>query len=512
MKKEKRVCRECMQKIEGEFVEIDGEYVCQNCFDEKYFYCDDCGEVELRDNGIWIEDCDSLVCEDCAENNYYRCEDCGNYFSNTTYISNYGEVCEHCYEYGDYGYCESCENCYHTDDLHWSDRDDCYYCDDCYEDDENGELYCYHSFRDWHLFKGTNEENVPYYIGKEIELEPKNNYCLSEVIEIMHRYINGVGMEDGSLNSGGVEVVTHPESWQYLLENKDNYKNFFDEMERLGYGDAGHTGLHFHITRPNDNVIARIVVILESFKEEIKKLSRRNGDFHWSKFFSDNESAPSEKIKYQSTKYLKDKYINTWHDRYVALNLQNEKTIEFRFFNGANNFEEFWGALQFIHNIMEVALDETRELNTITWQELIVGDELIEQAKKQEVFGIDKLAKDTSEVVEKLEKIKENTKEEVKKTLKNFIRYITKELESKRLEIINRNDITEIETKSSNFVNELSSNLRYLQNITWLYKKVDEVNFEAFKRYAEEYKQDKYDRYFKQINKAFDNFEKEINE
>ena len=374
MKKEKqKICAKCGEIIEGESVEIDGEYVCQNCFDEYYFVCEDCGKIEDRDNGYWIKDSEILVCEDCARNNYYRCEDCGDYFSQTTYIEHYGEVCEHCYEYNNYGYCESCDRCYCGDELNYSERHDCYYCDDCYEGDSDEYLYDYHEFDDWQLFKGANEENAPYYIGKEIELEPKNNYCMDNVMEIMNRYLNAVGMEDGSLNSGGIEVVTHPESWQYLLEHKDNYKNFFDNMEHLEYGDAGHTGLHFHVSRPNENVISRIIVLIESFKEEIQKLSRRGNDFHWCKFISDTETSDSEKIKYQSTKYIKDKYIGAWHDRYVALNLQNNNTIEFRFFNGANNFEEFWGALQFIHNIMELALDENRDLNTINWLELIYG-------------------------------------------------------------------------------------------------------------------------------------------
>lgn len=519
MKKEKRVCRECMQKIEGEFVEIEGEYVCQNCFDEKYFYCDDCGKIELRDNGIWIEDSEMLVCEDCAENNYYRCEDCGNYYSSTTYITNYGEVCEHCFDWENYGYCESCENYYHTDDLHWSDRHDCYYCDDCYEEDDE-ELYGYHEFRDWQLFNGKNEINAPYYIGKEIELEPKNNYCLHEVLEIMNRYINGVGMHDGSLNDGGVEVVTHPESWQYLLENKENYKNFFDEMERLHYGDAGNTGLHFHVSRPNDNVIARIIVILESFKDEIKKLSRRNGNFSWSKFLTDYERDSLEKVKYQSMKYLKEDYLTKCHDRYLALNLNNSKTIEFRFFNGANNFEEFWGALQFIHNIMEVALDETRELNTITWNELIVGDELIEQAKKQEVYNIDKVARDTTDITEKLEKIKLETKEEIRKTLKNFIRYITREMESKKLEILDKNDINGIELTSHNYINELSNDLRFLEVITSAYRNLDNASLNSTKERIKNIKEcdtkyynkeNKYNNYFKQIEKTFNKLESEVN-
>ena len=109
MKKEKKkICARCGEIIRGESVEIScGEYVCQDCFDEYYFICEDCGKIEDRDNGYWIKDSEILVCEDCVNNNYYRCEDCGDYFRNTTYIESYGEVCERCLD--NYGYCEGCD-------------------------------------------------------------------------------------------------------------------------------------------------------------------------------------------------------------------------------------------------------------------------------------------------------------------------------------------------------------------------------------------------------------------
>lgn len=293
MKNEKIVCSKCGQVIDYDDYKIsEGEYVCQDCFDEYYFYCDDCGKVEERDNSYYVEDEDKLVCDECIQN-YCLCEDCGNYFRDTIYVNGVGEVCRNCFDRGNYGYCEGCDECYHYDDLHYSERNDCYYCDSCYDDygyDDDDLLYEYHAFNDWQLYKAPNEENVPYYIGKEIELEPKGYSDLESVISTMNEYIHAVGMHDGSLNSGGVEVVTHPESWLYLQSMKENYRKFFEEMESLRYGDDGNTGLHFHVTRPNDNVISRVIVLLESFKDEIKKLSRRNGDFHWAHFFSDNNN------------------------------------------------------------------------------------------------------------------------------------------------------------------------------------------------------------------------------
>lgn len=514
----KKICKNCNNVIEGEFVEVDGEYVCQDCFDEYYFYCEDCGRIEELDYGYWIEGDEKMICSDCADNNYHTCEDCGRLVADGDHywINNgrgdYYAVCDNCFDRGYYHCCDNCGDYFYEDNMHF--RNDYCYCDSCYEE-EREEIYDYHGFDDWNLFKSNNEEKPKYYIGKEIELEPDGYSDISGVVEAIEKNINAVAMEDGSLNSGGVEVVTHPESWQYLLEHKQNYINFFDDMKKLEYKNCGGCGLHFHVSRPNEDIIARVIVLLESFKEEIKKLSRRT-DYklnRWSHFLSDGDISNDEKLKYQSTKYIKEEYVNKYHDRYLALNLNNSNTIEFRFFDGANNFEEFWGALQFIHNLMEIAFDEEKDINTIKWADLIEGEELINQAEKQGVLNVDKLAKDTSEVIENIEKIKQETKEQIKKTLNNMIRYINREMANKKLDTIKASKIDEIETKSKDFMGKLIDDLRYLDNVIFLYKMVDNYTINNTKQETEHLKNignKKYDRYFKQIEKTIEKYEKEM--
>ena len=521
-----KICDKCGEKIDITcdsyyYDENYDIYVCDDCFDDYYIRCEDCGEVVEKEDATYIDDDDKWVCQDCLENNYFLCEHCNEYYSRDSmnYVEHYGEVCDSCIGNGDFARCEDCGDMYHIDDMTWSDDEDCWYCRNCEDNHCVGEIYGYHDFDDWQLYNGKDEENAPYYIGKEIEIDPKRyeyNKNLKDVLRAMNRYINAVGMHDGSLSSSGVEIVTHPESWKYLQEKKEDYKKFFDEIVRLGYGDDGNCGLHFHVTRPNDDVVSKIIVILESFKDEIKKLSRRNGNFSWSHFLTDNVNK-TQKMKYQSIKYLKEKYTKEYHDRYMALNLCNSKTIEFRFFNGANNFEEFWGALQFIHNIMEVALDDTRDVNTINWSDLLVGDELTEQAKKQGVYGIDKFAKDTTDLLDKIEKAKEEMNKDIRKTLKNFIKYISKELEEKRLTIINKNDIYAIERNGQEFLNNLSNDLNYLHRLTCLYNDIEEIdvdstkyNINTIKNYTRN--MDKYSRYFKQMDNSIKKYESEVSE
>lgn len=522
---EKIICSYCGKDInedENYYTNVDGDIICEDCKDEHYVYCEDCNELIHVDDTTYIEDRDYYVCESCRDNgDYFCCEDCGDWYSNdeAIYVEGYGDICDGCYSNGYYHCCDDCGSCYHEDDLTYSEDDDCYYCSSCYRDHEedHNKVYGYHEFNNWKLFTGKDEETPPYYIGKEIELEAKEDGNLQEVLNTMDKYLNAVAMRDGSLNYGGVEIVTHPESWKYLQENKEKYKQFFKKIEELNYGDNGNTGLHFHVTRPSEDVISRLIVILESFKDEIKKLSRRGNNFHWSKFITDNGGDDIDNLKYKSTKYIKDEYIYKRDgDRYVALNLTNTKTIEFRFFNGANNFEEFWGALQFIHNLMDVALNENRDINTITWKELIKGKELETQAIKQNVANVEKHVKDTTEILERIEEVQKQTKENIKKTLKNFIKYLTREMEDKKLEIVNKNDINVIENNINNFMETFSNDLRYLQRLTSIYRNVDHDTINNTK-YNINYVKDHYtrnltgySRYFKQIEKTIKDFESEV--
>lgn len=520
-KEEKKYCYECGQELGTHYMEYEGEFYCEDCFYDNYIYCDECGNIEHRDNVMYLENYEICVCESCLQAGFTQCNDCENYIrDDEIYLAHdcYNDdihVCEDCLN--NYHYCEGCGGYYHECCVHFMDYDT--YCDDCYEEHRD-DIYEYHDFDDWELFKSEKEEKAPYYIGKEIELEPIKRGSKNEMVQAIYGNINAVAMKDSSLAYDGIEVVTHPESWEYLQEHKENYKRFFEEVEKCGYGNNGGAGLHFHISKPSDDVISRIIVILESFKEEIKKLSRRqnNSLSHWAKFLSDGCGDTKEKMKYQSVKYLKEKYVKGYHDRYYALNLCNSNTIEFRFFNGANNFEEFWAALEFIHNVMEVALNEEKEINTITWKELLIGDELINQASKQGVLNVDKKAKDTTDIMEKYEKAVEKAKKEIVRVLGNLAKYINKEMSQLDLKKIKENNVENIQCKCSDFIRDFQYRMQYLERIINLYNYLNnnnEFTINQIKDYWENTKNSypvnskRYKRYDNQIKKAFKTLESE---
>ena len=479
-----KMCKHCGKEEDLIYLDEFSCYVCSNCLNEKYEECHDCGKMTLKDNMYYIDSLGYSVCNSCRFDNYFMCEDCNGVYSD------------------DYRH----------------DIRDCCYCDDCYEEHEDF-IYDYHEFNDWQLFKGRNEEKAPYYIGKEIELEPCCYDNESGVLKAI-KNINAVGMHDSSLDCGGVEVVTHPESWEYLKEHKEDYVRFFDDIENIDYGNNGNCGLHFHVSRPSDEVVSRLIVLLESFKEEIKNLSRRSeGQLdEWAKFLTDTTCSDREKIKYTSKKYLKDNYLKSSHGRYYALNLCNSRTIEFRFFNGVNNFEEFWGALQFIHNIMDVAMDEKRELNTIKWKDLLEGKELQKQAEKYGVLNVDKTAKDTTEVMERYEEIVEKYKKEIKRIVGNLVKYVNKEMSELNLKKIKTNKIDDVLSTSNDFIKDFQYRMQYLDKIVNLYNYLNggSVSIENVKDYWENTKHSypvntqRYKRYDNQMKRAFKALEEEV--
>lgn len=531
-----RVCRDCGEEIHGEYWTIynnrQEEYICENCYDDHYCSCDDCNVVMHVDDANWVNGGDYAVCESCYQDSYFTCEDCGSIYHNNDgrYIEDRDcYICDSCYDHGDYGYCDDCNNCFTYDNLHQVGDD--YYCDDCVDDHEqegdyDDRIRSYHSFSSWVKYKSENEVNTianPLeYIGSEIELEPKGDHKMKSLLDAMEKYLNAIVATDGSLNYGGVEIITHPETFKYKQEHKENYKQFFKKVEELEYGHDYHSGLHFHVSRPNNEVISRIIVILESFKDEIKTLSRRDGNFGYSRFLSDTcGNNEKQKVKYQSKKWLEENYVeDRYHDRYSALNLQNRNTIEFRFFNGANNFEEFWGALQFIHNIMKIAHDTRIDINNVKWMDLIKGQELEEQARKLGVFGIDKTARDTTDIIEKLEATLRVAKEELKCVMKNLARYINKEMSELDISEIRTSNVDFIEENINQFIDKFKYRKQYLDKIMNLYNILNDtdntIEMGNIKQYWEDTKYsypvntERYKRYDKLVEKIIKKYESEV--
>jgi hypothetical protein len=73
-----RYCENCGNEAGGEAVHTDGGLLCEDCYNERYFYCEHCGEDRLVDDGsYYYERMGYYICESCYEEDFFTCETCG---------------------------------------------------------------------------------------------------------------------------------------------------------------------------------------------------------------------------------------------------------------------------------------------------------------------------------------------------------------------------------------------------------------------------------------------------
>lgn len=333
-------CGEYHKKNEMYYIEDTQEYVCENCFENNgYFQCEDCRNFYSGDECIWIEDKQISVCEDCAERNYYRCDNCGYWFESVAAWGCDVTICSECWDSGEWMFCNACGRIIRTDEGYWGD-DDCFYCDHCIDYHLNGVIKNYHSFNDWDFrteYNETTNSKPTYFYGFEIEVEGDTD-CAERTNELLDG--KAVLMKDGSVE--GFEIVTDPmtENYYYnsFLPILENTMDYLKENNFTGH-NAG--GIHIHVTK-------------EACKnwEGIKTLLNFNNIELWVML------TQRKKDKLQEWARLYGDQFNGDDTRYQALNNDGRtNTFEFRIFNSnlrveriTKNFEIVLSLIDFANN------------------------------------------------------------------------------------------------------------------------------------------------------------------
>jgi saccharopine dehydrogenase-like NADP-dependent oxidoreductase len=90
--------------------------------------------------------------------------------------------------------------------------------------------------------------------------------------------------------------------------------------------------------------------------------------------------------------------------RYVAVNLENEQTIEFRMFRGTLRYRTFVATLQLVHEICMLAIKLTdQDLESMSWCDFVSRidreekKELIEYLKTKRLY-VNELAEEREEM------------------------------------------------------------------------------------------------------------------
>lgn len=352
MEENKVFCSHCGNMIEGEdFDTVNGEPICQDCFERYTVICDRCGTT------IWESD---------------------------SYGDDYTNLCQHCYE-NYYTRCEECSALIHNDDAYHIDE--CDYCSDFYHDVSNSVIHEY-NYKPEPIFYGDSHR----YFGIELEIDGagKDDEYAEQLLNIgnengEHIYIKS----DGSLDDG-MEIVSHPMSLDF-------HKNFCWEdimREAISLGYRSHQtstcGLHIHVNRDSlaetreeqDEIISHVLYFVEHHWNELLRFSRRSE-------YSMNRWAARYGYE-NSPKAILEKAKKGNCGRYAAVNLMNYSTIEFRLFRGTLKYSTFIATLELVNAIVETALyynDE--ELHKLSWSEFVRRlnePELIQYLKEHQLY------------------------------------------------------------------------------------------------------------------------------
>lgn len=331
-------CKDCNKLFCSDYpTVIDDEYICDDC-SENYYSCEQCGEILHGEDTVCVDD--SIYCSDCAERLYYRCDDCGDYFDDTEVFRHDDTcICNSCFERYDYSICDDCGEILNSDDVNWTD--DGTYCNDCYEQHEQSCHIHNYSYKPSPEFFGDDS----IFFGIELEIDKGNKTEFADEFDYDCAYLK----EDGSLSSNGVEIVSHPLSYQYAMEEFD-----IDGICALALKhefrshDTDTCGIHVHVSRRplTDKTIGNIIEFMEYNWQDIVKFTRRNSDSltRWANRYGKDiiEDTPEE------TYHL----ANQTASRYRALNLQNSNTIEFRIFRGTLKVDTIKAIIQFCNNLV----------------------------------------------------------------------------------------------------------------------------------------------------------------
>jgi hypothetical protein len=383
-------CAECGEIIERDDAhECDGDYYCDDCFDDLYAVCDRCGDVHLKDDMTYIDD--AWICDYCRDRYYTQCERCGEwvrrYDTYTVAIDedmNTEEWCESCMDYNSWT-CDGCDERF-SEDVPMND--DCL-CPRCSGDVEQNTG----NINDWRAPRGVRnysykpdpcmcktleERSMPnlVFYGFELEVDKapgdidRNEYANVVNDNSGYTYVK----HDGSLDDG-MEIVSHPATLAYHMMKKDTWSMIFDELLSAGFKshDAKTCGLHVHISKQamedqNPNAINNMLFLMDHYWDKLVKFSRRTEAqlSHWARRYSEFHG------DYADWK----KQAKSTRDRYYALNLQNAHTVEIRMFRGTLNLDTFIATLQLVDTLVRrcIEITDLRRLQSISWEELVQSD------------------------------------------------------------------------------------------------------------------------------------------
>ncbi|MBK7105907.1 MAG: amidoligase family protein [Ignavibacteriae bacterium] len=383
------------------------EQICQ-CNDGKYRLKSNCTEfndewyeteylneqtIIFNHERFWIDDCiyseylNKYLPEDEFYDSHYYCTGCDRYYhqnEESEHVYSGTSYCSECY-YQNHTYCHNCQEPITNDESYYSEITNNDYCDNCYHDlhsycENCGEDYWSddgcdcgvsihnYSYKPNPIFFNNSKEKSKYYIGVELETESKGNdrqKCAQEVCDISELFY----LKNDSSIDDGFEIVTHPFSFEWFKEHKNIFKSLLETLRSNGYRSYNTTtcGIHIHISKKylSGLDLAKLHLFFCQNEGFIKTISQRNPNNldQWGKIKKDKKAIYDQSKKKGGS------------ERYTAINLQNQHTIEFRIFRGTLNDYSYFKNIEFIAAICSyVKTTSLQQLTSETFYNYVKKD------------------------------------------------------------------------------------------------------------------------------------------
>ena len=347
-------CADCNATIQSDidrYENCEAERICESC-NHDYYACDSCSDQIHREDTQFHNDC--CYCYSCFEEYYSSCDECGSSFHNDDLnrASNTSNdtilVCDSCRD-DDYCYCDGCDRNVHSS-MYDCDDDRC---ERCIGGSSGIKSYGYKPRPKF--FKVSDNDNT--YLGLELEVEckptsTKTHKDMVRAIDCEELYFK----RDGSLDDG-FEIVSHPMTISYIKQNKSKWSNMLHELRSSGYRsyDTSTCGMHIHISKNAFTTwhLYRFMKFFVDNSDFVTKISQRKVDNldKWAAL-TDNPREGGKEYTQESLMYkAKKKRGNI--KRYLAVNLQNDNSVEIRIFRGTLNDSSFFKNIEFVQALFD---------------------------------------------------------------------------------------------------------------------------------------------------------------
>ena len=278
--------------------------------------CKICGKEILTQDEINLDEVGGILCQKCAdESEFGRCRECGR-------VLNSPGV-----------FCIDCANCYLRLENNYSTKPKPRFINTKY--------------------KNGVELNRRYY-GLEMEFSNADGWKLYKKNEELYNKGIVYNKTDGSLDNG-IEVVTQPMDRRAIRHYVVNeFKNIFD---LIGKNYRENAGLHIHVNKKSLSTITTMKLsklfndrsnVTQDDRDSIAYICGRKMCIGSS--YNDHYYALGK----ENTGWDKEG-LSTTTDRYIALNLRPDNTIEFRLFKSSKKPKVIVSYLDFVDGVIEYA-------------------------------------------------------------------------------------------------------------------------------------------------------------